>query len=883
VRRDYVSAVVESRKTGYQSFDEINSQGDLRRTLSDMGAARPTKFWGGSRRGTGGNLQFGGCYGLQNPVTNQVVYHAVVHCSGCWPVFLKGFYMDRNNSSSFSLSGWLEGRGSAAATQSGQADTIGLNKSLLSSGVRPMPVCSSKDCDQENGGNQDEILPNALGGGNAICKTFAPQGDSRPEPNQVAVAHKKEVFSIDQWAKARGGLCQRCKSCNTSHQATKTSEKYCEGNDPKPSGIVRIANCGDIDPLIWVGLRYACVGNDAFGRIIKTGENATSEDFIGRCDHYFFLKPACNNSAAPMDKPVGDLTNMDGKQGPCIIRRKKVPTSYSALTCRVDSAEVKPWYGPYKDGPANAVEEQKQAATEFCLQDLQMGQGTNLSNGEAVDKISSLTKSKLCTPLDQLIPYHAVCDICNPGSPMCGMYGTCRNESNLWEGKVVLRSQAWTNTSFYTLNPIYSELECKYKRDCQERHCCADAPDIEGYCKARQIEGGSTRTGKKCNAGVNMWTYYGVPNKSPSAWTPNTLPMLGGYPHCSSGAVQAMKNTVGECCAPQVQTAVLPCGPELAKRVQLMPPGCPKPACGTRPCTGNPKSKYCPAKLPKLSGTSLSSKGGADSYPIGGENVCGMGGNPGTSGPVPANSPPPDSPPPQVPKQDCTTETKSSASGDSTTTTTCQTCVNCYTTPLVISFSRKEPEFGSKKVCFALDPTRPNLSYHWLKSGSEIGFLAMDLNKNGLIDSGHELFGTLTGNRYRPDGYTALAETKDKNKDGLIDGSELGGILVWQDSNEDGISQKSEIKNIEDYGVIELDAGRYQTKRKKKTFSPKDLIYANSYSPQGYKVQGNDGTIINGPTWDITFKGEADERCSAVSSKLNNLTTYLQSLIGWWQ
>lgn len=897
VRADYVNAVVNGNKTAPLSeFDEVDSKGQLRGKLVELGAQRPSTFWGGSPRGGPGNMLYGGCYAIKNPITNNIVFHSVVHCAGCWPIFLKGFFMDSNRTTNvnaqagkrvFSLSGWLEGRGSYPATQSGGGDKLDLNKSLISSGPRPIAACTDDQCDVDGGGDQNKVFPGAKSGGTEVCPPFDDQvkqavKESRPAANQVSMATGKKVFSIDQWPAARGALCARCNKCSVSYVTTKTSGAECKGEDIQPAGLTRFANCGDIDPLIFVGMRYACMGVDGFGRVIKTSGGTggaggeLAEDYIGRCDHFFALKPACAQTFVSMDKTVGDVTNLNEANGPCVIRREKQDTSETKFVCRNDSKTVLPWLGPYSGGPASAEAEYTAATKTFSIDGL-----------NSIDLLK--TNESLDGPLDNAIPYHAVCDICNPGSPKCGMYGTCRDESNLWpaagppggdssDSLVVAHFQLWTNTPFYSLNPVYGQLQCRYRRDCKERHCCWSAMEeglLTPYCEGRQIQGGPVRTGNCCWGGCNTWTYHGVPNMIAMAWTPNSLPRLGGFPHCSSGAVKVMRIGVGECCAPDVQTAVLPCGPELAPPVQLMEP---IPCAPTRECEGGRmSSKFCSGKPPSFDGNGCLD----GNYPIGGETPGGPGGMPGTVGPVPKGALPtssmcsvnPDNPTPSPAppnkiqcngvRQSVSKNGSPVSGGGTTTTSTCTTYITCSGTPIVLAFDEtQEPVFADKKVCFQLDATKLGMSYRWLKGNKKQGFLACDFDKNGKIDNGMELFGTLTNNRYYPNGYAALGFQKDKNTDGLITGQELDDLVVWFDDNEDGESQASELKPVKDLGIVELDAGLYQNKhRNKKILSKDGLAYTKYYSAKGYKLKEKSGEIKTGYSWDIIFQGSLQNAC----------------------
>jgi len=98
----------------------------------------------------------------------------------------------------------------------------------------------------------------------------------------------------------------------------------------------------------------------------------------------------------------------------------------------------------------------------------------------------------------------------------------------------------------------------------------------------------------------------------------------------------------------------------------------------------------------------------------------------------------------------------------------------------------------------------------WL-SGDD-GFLVLDRNGNGTIDNGSELFGVDTvksDGTLAKDGFDALRDL-DSNGDGVFDAYDLlfEQMRVWQDKNQDGISQADELKSLTELGIstIHLDS-----------------------------------------------------------------------------
>ncbi len=94
------------------------------------------------------------------------------------------------------------------------------------------------------------------------------------------------------------------------------------------------------------------------------------------------------------------------------------------------------------------------------------------------------------------------------------------------------------------------------------------------------------------------------------------------------------------------------------------------------------------------------------------------------------------------------------------------------------------------------------------------GLLALDLNGNKTIDSGKELFGEHSFDpapkkkiraKNFEHGFAALA-IYDDNADKKIDAKDkvFNKLLVWQDKNSDGVSQKGELKSLAESGVKRL-------------------------------------------------------------------------------
>lgn len=89
------------------------------------------------------------------------------------------------------------------------------------------------------------------------------------------------------------------------------------------------------------------------------------------------------------------------------------------------------------------------------------------------------------------------------------------------------------------------------------------------------------------------------------------------------------------------------------------------------------------------------------------------------------------------------------------------------------------------------------------------GLLVRDINNDGIINNGRELFGDntiLKSGSLATDGLQALADL-DSNGDKKIDtnDSAFSQLKVWKDANSDGISQLSELKTLSELNIKSLN------------------------------------------------------------------------------
>ena len=119
----------------------------------------------------------------------------------------------------------------------------------------------------------------------------------------------------------------------------------------------------------------------------------------------------------------------------------------------------------------------------------------------------------------------------------------------------------------------------------------------------------------------------------------------------------------------------------------------------------------------------------------------------------------------------------------------------------------KTSELSDDSVLFDLNNDGKKDLTGWI-AGKDDAFLALDLNHNGIIDNGGELFGDntlLPDGEKASNGFEALTQY-DTNKDLKIDQTDQvwSGLLLWIDANHNAVSEQEELTLIKDSKVEEI-------------------------------------------------------------------------------
>jgi hypothetical protein len=91
----------------------------------------------------------------------------------------------------------------------------------------------------------------------------------------------------------------------------------------------------------------------------------------------------------------------------------------------------------------------------------------------------------------------------------------------------------------------------------------------------------------------------------------------------------------------------------------------------------------------------------------------------------------------------------------------------------------------------------------WPWVNSDAGFLVWDPENRQRIESGRQLFGSVTWWLFWRDGYQAMAALDD-DANGWLEGSELAGIAIWRDINGNGVCDPGEMISLRDAGILRI-------------------------------------------------------------------------------
>lgn len=147
------------------------------------------------------------------------------------------------------------------------------------------------------------------------------------------------------------------------------------------------------------------------------------------------------------------------------------------------------------------------------------------------------------------------------------------------------------------------------------------------------------------------------------------------------------------------------------------------------------------------------------------------------------------------------------------------------------------------------------------------GFLVRDANSNGVIDNVGEMFGNQSTG-----GFDMLAGY-DSNLDGVINASDtvFASLKVWQDYNQDGITDAGELKSLADLGIVSIDLSNSAP-------SSPTAVGGNTIAHEGHftRADGSTGNIADVALTlnETNSKWLGDATVSAAAAALPELTGF---------
>jgi len=168
-------------------------------------------------------------------------------------------------------------------------------------------------------------------------------------------------------------------------------------------------------------------------------------------------------------------------------------------------------------------------------------------------------------------------------------------------------------------------------------------------------------------------------------------------------------------------------------------------------------------------------------------------------------------------------------------------------------------------VLFDFYGTGKPIQIAWTARGSTNGWLALDLNGNGTIDSAVEMFGNITPQPRSadPNGFLALAvydlPANGGNADGVIDKRDAvwSKLLVWIDTNHDGISQPNELHHLDAMGIHSISLKYVKT--------PFTDAYGNQFRYKG-SLNPDGGDHVDRTIYDV-FLTQVQSQASSVTRR----------------
>jgi hypothetical protein len=160
-----------------------------------------------------------------------------------------------------------------------------------------------------------------------------------------------------------------------------------------------------------------------------------------------------------------------------------------------------------------------------------------------------------------------------------------------------------------------------------------------------------------------------------------------------------------------------------------------------------------------------------------------------------------------------------------------------YVTPIVVPLDAHAGfealvDFNSD-VSFDFAGQGQQMRAGWIRTNA--AWLVWDPKAKGRIDSGFQMFGSVTWVSSWDNGYLALGSLDD-NGDGKLAGAELAGLSLWHDADADGVSDKGEVRPLASHNIVSLKYG-HERAETRYWMSPAGVTFADGRTLPTYDWQ----------------------------------------------
>jgi len=166
-------------------------------------------------------------------------------------------------------------------------------------------------------------------------------------------------------------------------------------------------------------------------------------------------------------------------------------------------------------------------------------------------------------------------------------------------------------------------------------------------------------------------------------------------------------------------------------------------------------------------------------------------------------------------------------------------------TPIVIPLGGRiaVEDLVDRSAVVGFDADGSGLRRSWTWITPDAGWLVFDPHQRRQIQSGLQMFGSVTFWLFWDNGYEAM-RSLDDDGDGRLRGAEPAGLAVWRDANRNGVSEPGEVSPLAAWDIVELSCDAAGPG------PDDDPKLVTAFSPAG--VRFADGTTR--PTYDIILQ-----------------------------